>query len=100
MTKLFCRAGAAVALAACLSTTSCIGPNNAYNSLLTWNSKLSESKWLNELAFLGLNIIPVYGLFLFGDYIIFNSVEFWTGDNWIHKPEAFKPQHPKSGESK
>ena len=86
MKTLFCRAGATFALAACLTTTSCIGPNNAYNSLLTWNSKLSDSKFVNELAFLGLNIIPVYGLFLFGDYIIFNSVEFWSGKNWIDCP--------------
>ncbi len=92
MRTLFCRAGATIALAACLSTTSCIGPNNAFNSLSTWNSKLSDSKWLNELVFLGLNIIPVYPLFLFADNLLFNSVEFWTGKNWIDKPEPFKPQ--------
>lgn len=82
-------------LAVALSTTSCIGPNNAYNSVLSWNSKVSESKFVNELVFLGLNIIPVYGLCLFGDYIVFNSVEFWTGSNWISKPEEFKPQETK-----
>ena len=97
MKTLFCRVGATFALAACLTTSSCIGPNNAYNSLLTWNSKLSDSKFVNELAFLGLNIIPVYGLFLFGDYIVFNSVEFWTGKNWIDKPEAYKPQETAAG---
>lgn len=82
-------------LTACLAGTSCIGPNNAYNSILSWNSKLSESKFVNELVFLGLNIIPVYGLCLFGDYLIFNSVEFWTGDNWIKAPEPYKPQETK-----
>ncbi|MBX3462969.1 MAG: DUF3332 family protein [Planctomycetes bacterium] len=86
------KAAAALTLGLCLTATSCIGPNNAYNSLSIWNSKLSDSKYVNELVFLGLNIIPVYGLFLFGDYLIFNSVEFWTGDNWISKPEPFKPQ--------
>ena len=92
MKTLVCRAGATFALAFCLTTTSCIGPNNAFNSVATWNSKLSDSKFVNELAFLGLNIIPVYPLCLVGDYLIFNSVEFWSGKNWIDKPEAYKPQ--------
>ena len=99
MKTFSCKAGATLALAACLTTTSCIGPNNAFNSLSSWNSKLSDSKWVNELAFFGLNIIPVYGVFLLGDCIVFNSVEFWTGKNWIDKPEPFKPQE-KPTESK
>ena len=86
------KAAAAITLGACLTATSCIGPNNAYNSVSHWNSTLSDSKWVNELVFLGLNIIPVYPICLWGDYLIFNSVEFWTGSNWISKPEPFKPQ--------
>ena len=90
--------GAAVALTVCTVSTSCIGPNNAYNSLHTWNSKLSDSKYVNELAFLGLNIVPAYPLFLFGDYILFNSWEFWTGKNLIVPAEPFEPQHESSGD--
>lgn len=78
-------------VAATLTATSCIGPNNAYNSVLNWNSKLSN-KYVNELAFLGLHFIPVYQLCYFGDLVLFNSVEYWTGNNMITKPEAFKPQ--------
>lgn len=95
MNNLLRKIGGTLGVAAALSFTSCIGPNNAYNGISSWNSKLSESKWVNELAFLGLNIIPVYPIVLWGDYLIFNSVEFWTGDNWIAKPEAFKPQEVK-----
>ena len=47
---------------------------------------------VNELAFLGLNIVPVYPLCLFGDYIVFNSIEFWSGDNVISEPKEFKSQ--------
>ena len=36
---------------------------------------------MDEVAFLGCVILPVYGLAMLGDAIIFNSVEFWTGDN-------------------
>ena len=69
------------------------GPNNALNRLNNWNSELSDSKFLNELAFLGLNIIPVYSLWYAGDLLIFNSWEFWTGKNLIDAPSSgFKPQ--------
>lgn len=84
---------ATLGVVAALSSTSCIGPNNAYDSLSSWNSRVSENKFVNELVYLGLTIIPVYPICLWGDIIIFNSVEFWTGKNWIAKPEAFKPQH-------
>ena len=40
-----------------------------------------ENRWVDEVAFLGCVILPVYGLSMLGDAIIFNSVEFWTGDN-------------------
>lgn len=40
-----------------------------------------DNRWVDELLFLGLVIIPVYGLAMLGDAVIFNSVEFWTGDN-------------------
>ena len=92
MNKLIKKLPAALALGTCFFATSCIGPNNAFNSVATWNSKLADSKFVNELVFLGLNIVPVYPLCLFGDYLVFNSVEFWTGNNWISKPEAYKPQ--------
>jgi hypothetical protein len=28
-----------------------------------------------------MNIIPVYGVCLFADYIVLNSIEWWTGEN-------------------
>ena len=42
-----------------------------------------EDKWTDELLFLCFTIIPVYGLATLGDAIVFNSIEFWTGDNPI-----------------
>jgi len=93
MNQFLKKAGVTLALGVCLFATSCIGPNNAYNRVHSWNSRLSDSKFVNELAFLGLYIVPVYPLCMFGDYIVFNSVEFWTGSNPIDKPaEPFKPQ--------
>ena len=92
MKNLISKTVAGITLGVCLTGTSCIGPNNAYNSLASWNSELTESKYVNELAFLGLHIVPAYPLFLVGDYLIFNSWEFWTGENLISAPGDFKSQ--------
>jgi len=73
----------AASLALTMLGTSCLGPNNAFNNLNRWNQKVTDSKWANEGIFLVLNIIPVYGLWYYGDILIFNSIEFWGGDNPI-----------------
>jgi hypothetical protein len=85
----------ALALASMLGTTSCVGPYNAFNSVASWNSRATDNKWLNELIYIGLYIVPVYQVAALGDAVIFNSLEFWTGDNPIKKPEEFKTQQAK-----
>ena len=71
----------ALVAALSLSTTSCMGPNKAFNGLNDWNAQVTENRWLNEGIFLGLNIIPVYSFALLGDLIVLNSIEWWSGDN-------------------
>lgn len=71
----------AAALALTVFGSSCLGPNNAFDQYNHWNKTVTDDKWLNELIF-----IPgmfVAGLFYTGDIIIFNSIEFWGGDNPI-----------------
>ncbi len=63
--------------------SSCLGSFNAFNNLKDWNQSASDSKFVNNLIFWGLNIIPVYGLFFVGDALIFNVIEFWSGSNPI-----------------
>lgn len=75
-------------LALGLFGSSCLGPNNAFNSLHHWNDSVTENKWGNELIFLGLNIIPVYGLAYLADIVIFNSIEFWGGTNPVDAPSS------------
>jgi len=84
------KALAAGILALGLGSSSCLGPDNAYNSIKNWNADLSDQDWVNELVFLGLHIIPVYGIALFGDVVIFNTIGYWTGDNMIKDPGPFK----------
>ena len=82
------KATIAVMLSMTLLFSSCLGSFSAFNSLKDWNDGLTESKFLDNLVFWGLNIIPVYGLFFLGDTIIFNVIEFWSGSNPIAMKEG------------
>ena len=42
-----------------------------------WNAKATDSRWANEAIFVGMWIIPVYGICYLGDVVIFNSIKFW-----------------------
>ncbi len=66
-------------------TTGCYGPFKLTKKLNNWNNGVGD-KWVNEGVFLMLVILPVYGISVLGDAIVFNSLEFWTGNN----PIAFK----------
>ena len=76
------------AMASTLLFTSCLGSFSAFNNLREWNDGATDSKFVDNLIFWGVNIIPVYGLFFLGDTIIFNVIEFWTGDNPIAMNEG------------
>jgi len=67
-------------------SSGCYGPFNLTRNLHHWNGSI-ENKWGREGVFLVLAIIPVYGICMLGDAIIFNSIEFWGGENPI-KPSA------------
>ena len=76
-----------VALAILFATTSaCYGPFNLTRSVYKWNGDVKGSgeisgKWMKEIIFLALVILPVYQLSSLADAFIFNSIEFWTGQN-------------------
>lgn len=77
-----------VAMAALLSGsilfTSCIGSFGLTNKVLSWNQGLT--KWVDELVFIALWIVPVYEVSMFVDGVVLNTIEFWTGSN----PMAFE----------
>lgn len=69
-------------------STSCIGSYSTFNSLKNWNKQVSDSKFVNNLLFWGLWIVPAYELSIIGDTIIFNVIEFWSGSNPIAMNEG------------
>ena len=78
----------ASALSLSLLSSSCLGSFNAVRNLKTWNDQATDNKFANNAIFWGLLIIPVYELFILGDFIIFNVLEFWTGSNPIAMVEG------------
>ena len=78
----------ACALALGLST-SCLGPDNLYNSVKNWNAGLSDQDFVNELVYIGFMIIPVYPIALMADQLIFNTITYWSGEDTISSPGDF-----------
>ncbi len=84
------RVGAAV-LGLALLGTSCYGPFNLTRRVHHWNDSVTDNKWGQEGMFLLLVIVPVYGLSMLGDALIFNSIEFWGGENPISPVAMAEP---------
>ncbi|WHZ26671.1 MAG: hypothetical protein OJF51_001466 [Nitrospira sp.] len=73
-------------------STACYGPFNLTKNVYHWNSNVKgsgevNSKWMREIVFFGMFIIPVYEFSLLLDTFIFNSIHFWTGDSPIKASE-------------
>ena len=64
-----------------VSTAGCFGGFQLTRKVYKFNREVSPDKWVRELAFLVMVILPVYGAATFLDAVVFNSVEFWTGSN-------------------
>jgi hypothetical protein len=75
---------------AVLGTSGCFGSFNLTRQLWGWNKDVSKEKFVRELVFLGLNIVPIYGVAGLIDALVANSVEFWTGENPISMTGSIK----------
>jgi hypothetical protein len=65
----------------------CYGSFNLTRKVWKFNGGVGD-KWVNELVFLVLNVVPVYGVAGFVDAVIVNSIEFWTGNNPVTAENA------------
>ncbi len=80
MKKKYLSVALVLTLTASMLTTSCIGSFSLTNKLLSWNKTISN-KFVNELVFFAFWIIPVYEVSALADILVFNSIEFWSGNN-------------------
>ena len=69
-----------VALSASMMMQSCIGSFALFNKVKNWNDQVGD-KFLNEVVFVAMWILPVYELCFAADLLILNSIEFWSGNN-------------------
>lgn len=64
-----------------LATAGCFGRFALTQKVYEFNREVDSSKWIQWLAFLVLNVVPVYPFAVVIDAVFANSVEFWTGAN-------------------
>jgi len=69
-------------------STACYGPFNLTKNVYHWNSNVKGSgqindKWMKEIVFFGMLIIPAYMFSALLDTFIFNAMHFWTGESPI-----------------
>lgn len=69
-----------VILIAAFFTTGCTGSFNLTRKVYNFHRSQAD-KWSDELCFLIVALLPVYGFATLADAIVFNSIEFWTGKN-------------------
>lgn len=77
------RVGRLLTGAALLATTNvaCYGQFALTHAVWGWNGHATNNKFVNSLLTWGLLIVPVYELAAVGDFLIFNTIEFWSGRN-------------------
>ena len=80
MSRLFKLVALSLVVVMLVTTVGCYGSFNLTKKVYKWNGTFGN-KWVNEIGFLALNIIPVYSVASFVDVIVLNSIEFWTGKN-------------------
>ena len=78
---------AVLLLSTSLLCSSCIGSFKLWSGLKEWNQGIGN-KFVNELVFIALNIVPVYSVAYFADVVVLNTIEFWTGSNPVASNEV------------
>jgi hypothetical protein len=71
-----------------MMVSGCYGPFYLTRKVWRFNGEVSDNKWVVEAAFLVMNIVPIYQVAGAADALIFNSIEFWTGNNPLSEGEA------------
>jgi hypothetical protein len=61
----------------------CFGAFPLTNKIYAFNDDISHDKIIKSVTFWVLVIVPIYEVGMLADAIIFNLVEFWTGDQLL-----------------
>jgi len=80
---------AVLAAFAGVSVGGCYGSYALFNKVGDFCGSLGN-KWISSVVNLVLWIVPAYEICLFGDLIIFNVIEFWTGSNPVAMGDTYQ----------
>lgn len=80
MKKITLSAAILATVASSLTLSSCIGSFSLTRQVIDWNNQVG-SKFINEVVFFALWIVPVYEVTFLCDILVINSIEFWSGSN-------------------
>ena len=69
---------------ALMMCSGCMGHGALTSKVVRWNLETVDSRWGREGVFLGLWVTLVYPVCFILDLFIFNSIEFWSGENVIN----------------
>lgn len=73
-------AAGSLLFAASMPLQGCYGGFNLTSKLYKWNGSLGD-KWINSLVMVAFSIVPIYGIAITADALVFNTIEFWGGSN-------------------
>ena len=63
-------------------SSSCYGPFRLTTRLHAWNGQIGD-KFVNALVFFAFVVVPIYEVTTLVDAVVFNTIEFWSGNNPI-----------------
>ena len=79
----------ALVVATCIFLcTGCMGNMGISQNVKKGNLSVTENRWGREVTFLGFQILWVYRISALLDLIVFNSIEFWSGENPVTNQPA------------
>jgi hypothetical protein len=71
----------ALALTLLMVSSGCMGTGGLSGKIKKWNLEVTENRWGREGIFFLLNALWIQRLCTVFDLFIFNSIEFWSGEN-------------------
>ena len=81
-----------------LLSTGCLGHMGVTQKVKKGNLSITEHRWGREGIFVGFQVFWVYRVSALLDLVVFNSIEFWSGENPINKKPALASLPPETVE--
>lgn len=79
----------ALIMAASFTLSGCYGSYALFHKVHKFNGELGD-KWINSVVHFIANVIPVYSIVIVCDILVFNTIEFWTGNNVLASGDSYQ----------